>query len=449
MKNITGISPDAEKAIRLLKKKEYKAYLAGGCVRDLLLGKLPADWDITTSALPEETKAVFEGEGFRTFDTGIKHGTVSVLFGREILEITTFRAESGYSDGRHPDEVTFICSAEEDVKRRDFTMNALLLDPDEGIIDYVGGQADIEAGIIRCVGDPNERFSEDALRIMRAVRFHSQLGFRMDPDTSEAVLSCRERLLAVSSERLQTELDKMLTGDFVYDALMNYKDVLAVFLPELKPMFGFPQNNPHHQYDVWEHTAIAVKNILPERILRLTMLLHDSGKPHSVKKRPNGIWGFSGHPEVSADLSREALKRLRYPNHTVDTLTMLILQHDVELGTTIAEVRRQMNRLGKENYRRLLLIRRADVMAQSEYMREEKLALLDHQTALYKEIASRNQPYRIRDLKVNGKDLLDAGIPEGPMVGQILQELLELVMDEEIPNEKNTLIEKARSCLES
>ena len=167
MKNITGISPDAEKAIRLLKKKEYKAYLAGGCVRDLLLGKLPADWDITTSALPEETKAVFEEEGFRTFDTGIKHGTVSVLFGREILEITTFRAESGYSDGRHPDEVTFIRSAEEDVKRRDFTMNALLLDPDEGIIDYVGGQADIKAGIIRCVGDPNERFSEDALRIMR------------------------------------------------------------------------------------------------------------------------------------------------------------------------------------------------------------------------------------------------------------------------------------------
>ena len=441
----TSVSPEAGTAIKKLKEAGYEAYLTGGCVRDLLMGRVPSDWDITTSALPEETKEVFEKAGYRTFDTGIKHGTVSVLFGREILEITTFRTEAAYSDGRHPDSVTFVRSALEDVKRRDFTMNALLLGPEEGIIDYVGGQADIEAGIIRSVGDPEKRFSEDALRIMRAVRFASQLGFRVEEATSKAVLSCKESLSLVSAERLQAELDKMLLGPNIYETLMTYGSVLAVFLPELKPMFGFPQHNPHHMYDVWEHTAVAVKNIPPERILRLTMLLHDSGKPHSVKVRPNGTWSFAGHPEVSAALSEDALKRLRYPNHTVETLTMLILQHDVDLGSSIAEVRRHMNRLGKENYRRLLLIRRADVMAQSEYMREEKLALLDQQTVLYKEIASQNQPYRIQDLKVNGKDLMEIGIPEGPMVGQVLQALLEAVIEEEIPNQKSVLLEKARS----
>jgi tRNA nucleotidyltransferase (CCA-adding enzyme) len=447
MEFIKHISPDAAEAIRLLKKHGYKAYLTGGCVRDLLLGKLPADWDITTSALPEETKAVFEEEGCRTLDTGIQHGTVSVLFGREILEITTFRTESAYSDGRHPDEVTFVRSAEEDVKRRDFTMNALLLDPDEGILDYVGGRADIEAGIIRCVGNPEERFSEDALRIMRAVRFYAQLGFDMDPDTSEAVLSCREKLSTVSAERLQAELDKMMTGDHVFEAMMEYREVLAVYIPELKAMFGYPQHNPHHQYDVWEHTAVAVKNILPEKILRLTMLLHDSGKPHCGRIRGDGYQCFTGHPHISATFARQALKRLKYPANTVETVAKLIMQHDEVLGYTSPEVRRMMNRLGKEDYRRLLLIRRADVMAQSEYRREEKLALLDQQTTLYKEIASRNLPYQIRDLKVNGKDLIGAGVPEGPAVGQILQKLLDAVMDEEVPNEKNALLDKARSLI--
>ena len=300
---------EVKNAIGRLEAAGYEAFAVGGCVRDSLLGNEPGDYDLTTAAKPEETKRVFQGE--KIVETGIKHGTVTVILGETPLEITTFRVESEYRDNRRPERVEFTKSIEEDLARRDFTMNALAYSESRGIVDPFGGEADIKAGIIRAVGDPEKRFREDALRIMRALRFASALGFEIEPETEKALLENRALLLNVSAERLSEELLKLLCGQNVRRVLMKYTDVLGVILPELLPMKGFSQQNPHHVYDVLEHSAAAAEKVPPRPALRLGALLHDVGKPRCFTIDENGVGHFYGHAEISAQMAEEILGRLR------------------------------------------------------------------------------------------------------------------------------------------
>ena len=302
------------RALTMLESAGFEAFIVGGCVRDALRGITPKDYDITTSALPEETKSVFRD--WRVIETGIQHGTITVVMDGMPLEITTYRTEGTYSDNRHPDSVSFTASLREDVARRDFTMNAIAYSPTRGMIDHFGGAEDIRRGIIRCVGDPATRFREDALRMMRGIRFASVLGFAIEKNTAAAIHENKERIPTVSAERIRVELTKLLCGANVKNVLMDWWDVIGTVIPEILPMHGFDQKTPYHIYDVWEHTAVAVSNIPPDPHLRLCALLHDIGKPPSFFTDEKGVGHFYGHPAVSARMTEEILARLKYDNAT-------------------------------------------------------------------------------------------------------------------------------------
>lgn len=427
-------------AICRLEGAGFAAYAVGGCVRDSLMGRTPGDYDVTTAALPEQTAAVFAGE--RVIETGIKHGTVTVLLDGRPLEITTFRIDGDYSDARHPDAVTFTPSLTEDLARRDFTMNAMAWNPRTGLADPFGGAADIANRCIRCVGDPAARFQEDALRILRCVRFSAVLGFTVDPATAEAAREHRALLGRISAERAAEELKKLVCGPDVRRVLLAETDILGAVVPELLPMRGFDQRNKHHIYDVLEHCAAACESIPPEPVLRLAALLHDVGKPACFFTDAEGVGHFYGHAERGAEMTDAILRRLRFDNESRERITELVRRHDIRIEPTEQAVLRALRRFGAEFFFQLLEIKRADTLAhapgQKLEARMERYAALE---ALARDAIAREACFSLKDLAVNGRDLIAAGWAPGPGLGEALESLLDAVTDGAVPNEKAALLD--------
>ncbi|MCB6415558.1 CCA tRNA nucleotidyltransferase [Dorea acetigenes] len=423
--------------IHTLQEHGYEAYAVGGCVRDSVLGREPEDWDITTSALPEETKALFR----RTFDTGIEHGTVTVLLDKEGFEVTTYRIDGKYEDSRHPKEVKFTRNLREDLLRRDFTINAMAYNDKDGLIDIFGGMEDLNAGVIRCVGNAVERFSEDALRILRGVRFAAQLGFTIEEATEEGMRKLAPTLQNISAERIQAELVKMLVSPRP-DMLRTAYDlgITKEFLPEFDRLMVTEQETPHHMYNVGEHTLHALMNIRADKVLRLTMLLHDMGKPDYKTVDADGVAHFKKHALKSEEIARTVLRRLKFDNDTIHKVTKLVLYHDYRMPATARNVRRAMNKIGKELFPLYLEVRRADMLAQSDYLREEKLRNIDETAELYREILQKGQCVTLKELAVTGSDLIAAGMKPGKELGRILEYFLEVVMEEPDRNTKEELL---------
>ena len=419
----------------------YEAYAVGGCVRDSVLGRVPNDWDITTSAEPEEIKCLFN----RTIDTGIQHGTVTVMLDREGFEVTTYRIDGDYEDGRHPKEVTFTASLEEDLKRRDFTINAMAYNEKSGIVDIFGGMQDIEQGIICCVGSAKERFTEDALRMLRAVRFSAQLGYRIEEETKQAIREMAPNLKMISAERIQAELVKLVTSahpDYLRTAYET--GITKQVLPEFDLCMETAQNNPHHCYNVGEHILHSMMKINADKVLRLGMLFHDIGKPQTLTIDEEGITHNKGHAIVGEKMTREILHRLKFDNDTIDKVSKIVLYHDQEITLTDSGVRRAVNRMGDNIFSMLFPVRYADIEAQSDYHREEKLKKLAYIKELYDGICFRQECLSLKDLAVTGNDLIALGIPVGKEIGTLLKELLEIVLEEPERNTREELLSVCR-----
>lgn len=417
----------------------FEAYIVGGCVRDALLGREPHDWDITTSALPHEVKELFP----RTIDTGLQHGTVTVMCGRTGYEVTTFRVDGVYEDGRHPKEVTFTPSLAEDLKRRDFTINAMAYDGKGGLIDLFGGQQDLADGIIRAVGDPLQRFSEDALRIMRAIRFSAQLGYEIDGATLEAASALAPNLRKISAERIRDELEKTLMSDRPdYLRTAWQAGITKEFLPEFDACMETPQNNPHHCYTVGEHILKGVSLVRKDKVLRLAMLLHDIGKPACRTTDDKGIDHFYHHADVGHGMAQTILKRLKYDNATIRKVLPLVKWHDIQIRLTEPAVRKAIVKIGEDLFPFLLEVKQADMLSQSTYQREEKQRILDTVSSMYARIIERGDCLSLRDLAVNGSDLIELGIKPGREVGTILAQMLEDVLNVPEHNDKEYLVKR-------
>lgn len=437
--------PDyAQKALSLLHAQGFKAYIVGGCVRDAVLGKTPNDYDICTDCTPDVMKKVFSG--FTTIETGIKHGTLTVLIDRQPLEITTFRSDGTYTDHRKPDSVKFEKELSEDLKRRDFTVNALCCNEAEGVVDMFGGLDDIKNKVIKCVGKPQERFDEDALRILRALRFSSVLDFEIEANTSQAVHQQKELLKSISAERIAAELKKLLCGRDPARILTEYRDVFAVIIPQLAPCFDFAQNNPHHCYDVYTHICKSVNNIEPDWVLRLAMLLHDIGKPlvHTVDE--NGIDHFKTHPLRSAEIAREVTGALKLDNKSRSRIYSLVLEHDNRIPAKKRSVRRFLSKYDEAFFADYIKVRRADTLAQSGYFRREKLEELDELEKIAKQICDEALCLHICDLAVNGNDLKELGL-SNRQIGEGLKLLLDAVIEEKTANEKDSLLDYLKESL--
>ena len=435
-----NIPKEAHTVLKILNSAGFEAFVVGGIVRNSLMGLENSDIDVTTNALPQQTTQVFTG--YHIIETGLKHGTITVMIGRVPVEITTYRTEKGYSDGRHPDEVRFTTSLEKDCARRDFTINALCYNPAVGLIDFYGGTQDIANRLIRCVGDAEERFKEDGLRIMRRLRFASVLGFEIEPATKQAIFDSKHLLKNISAERIYVELNKLLCGKNVKHIIMEYTDVLAVIMPEIMPLKGFDQKNHHHIYDVLEHTAVAVENCPPVPQLRLAALLHDFGKPETFTIDENGVGHFYGHGDVSYEISKKILKRLKVSNDDYALISRLVKYHDTLIEPTEKAVRRALNKHGEEFVKMLLLLKRADNKGQNtkDFDRTEEYNNLE---AVTDSVIARQQCFSLKDLAINGDDLINAGFTPSPVIGTVLNSLLEMVLDGQISNEKQLLLAEA------
>lgn len=422
-----------------LRDAGYEAYVVGGCVRDSLLHRMPDDWDITTSAKPEDTKRIFR----RTVDTGIQHGTVTVMVDRTGYEVTTYRIDGEYADGRHPEHVTFTASLLEDLKRRDFTINAMAYSPAEGLVDEFDGIGDINRRVIRAVGDPVQRFTEDALRMMRAIRFSAQLDYRIDEDTREGICLLAPNLQKVSAERIRVELEKLLLSEHPEELKEAYElGLLRQFLPELSECMECGQNNPHHCLSVGDHILCAVKAARRDKVLRLALLLHDIAKPQVKTTDENGIDHFHGHAARSAALADRILRDLKYDNQTREAAVRLIAWHDCNLGDSLPEIRKSISELGEEWFLPLLEVKTSDVEAQSNYQRDEKLDKIEYWRNAFEEIRRAGDCLSLKDLAVSGKDLIAAGAAPGKEIGRILHEMLEEVLREPAHNTREYLLEK-------
>lgn len=436
------------KIIGVLQEAGFEAYAVGGCIRDSLLGRTPNDWDITTSAKPMEVKALFS----HTIDTGIQHGTVTILLDREGFEVTTYRIDGEYEDGRHPKEVSFTGSLEEDLKRRDFTINALAYNETAGLIDIFEGQKDLKDGIIRCVGNAEERFTEDALRMLRAIRFSAQLGYRIEENTLAAIHKLAGNLEKISAERIQTELLKLMVSPHPDYLRTAYEcGVTKVFFPEFDFTMETPQNHPHHCYNVGEHILHSLIEVPADKVLRLTMLLHDIAKPQCLSVDEKGITHFHGHEEMGAEMSRVILRRLRMDNDTTDKVCRLVRFHDYGNGVAPDRriVRRAVNKIGEDLFDDFILVKKADLLAQSMYLREEKLSNLAEWDACYREIREAEECVSLRTLAVNGRDLIAAGLQPGRELGDILKQLLDEVLETPEKNEKDYLVSRAKELSHS
>ena len=430
--------PDAvQNIISELNSHGHEAYAVGGCVRDCILGRTPEDWDITTSALPDEVKAVFPV----TIDTGLKHGTVTVRLNKQNYEVTTYRIDGVYEDGRHPKEVTFSRSLSEDLKRRDFTINAMAYNEKDGLIDLFEGQEDLRRGIIRCVGDPDERFSEDALRMLRAVRFSAQLGFSIEEATMEAIRRKVAGISRISAERIRVELTKLLLSDRPETLDTAYRlGLTAVFLPEWDEMAACNQATPHHIGTVAEHTLFVMKNTEPDIILRLSALLHDVAKPLTKRTDAKGRDHFAGHPVLGAEMSKKILRRLTFDNATIDKVDVLVRYHDERPEPAMRAVRRLSARVGEANMPALFKLKRADIAGQSDYERDRKLERIEATEKCFDKIMADKDCLSVKNLAIGGSDVIACGIEAGPLVGKVLDSLLKEVIDDPTMNKREVLL---------
>jgi tRNA nucleotidyltransferase (CCA-adding enzyme) len=437
-----NIPSDANELIHTLQNHGNSAYVVGGCVRDSIIGRQIHDWDICTSATPDEMLEIFKDK--KVIETGLKHGTITVVVKGESYELTTFRIDGKYSDSRRPDSVIFTSSLIEDLKRRDFTINAMAYNDDEGLIDPFGGLEDIEYKKIQCVGSEKDRFGEDALRILRAIRFASQLEFVMTPETSYEINKQYKNLKNISIERINSEFCKIAASrDFCVEMVL-YKDVFALFIPELKDMFEFQQNNPYHDYDVYSHTVHSIEHCKSDNlVVRLAVFFHDIGKPHSFQDGEDGIRHFKGHGKVSADITDNIMKRLKFDNETRNNVVELVYYHDATFEVGKKYVRRWINKIGVEQFRRLLEVRKADILGQKESYEQYRINKVNNIKQILEEVLREETCFTLKDLAVNGNDLMSIGYKENKELGNTLNELLRLVIDEECPNKKEKLLEVA------
>ncbi len=428
-----------------LTARGFGAYAVGGCIRDSILGREPNDWDITTSALPEQVKAIFP----KTIDTGIQHGTVTVMVDHEGFEVTTYRIDGEYEDMRHPKEVSFTDNLIEDLKRRDFTINAMAYNDENGLVDAFGGQEDLDNGVIRCVGVARERFEEDALRVLRGVRFAAQLGFVIEEETCKAMTELAGNLAAISAERIQVELVKLLTSNHP-EMIGNAWElgITKVIFPEFDAMMATEQHNPHHMYSVGEHTLHALTHVEDNKVLRLAVLLHDIGKPQCVTTDEKGISHFYKHAQVGEKMVHAILRRLKFDNDTLYKVKRLVKWHDYRFSPKVSGIRRAIHKIGEDIFWALLKVMRADVLAQSSYLQKEKLEELKRIAKVYEEIKERKECLSLKELAVNGGDLMAAGVPKGKEIGRILDALLEMVLEEPELNEKEILLGKVAELME-
>ena len=429
--------------IETIQAAGFEAYAVGGCVRDSLLGRIPNDWDITTSAKPEEIKKLFK----RTIDTGIEHGTVTVMLDKDGFEVTTYRVDGEYEDGRHPKEVSFTASLREDLRRRDFTINAMAYNEEEGLVDIFGGMDDLNAGIIRCVGDAKERFSEDALRMLRAIRFSAQLGYQIEKGTLDAIRKLAPNLQKISAERIQMEMTKLLVSPHPDYLRIAYETgVTKVFFPEWDRAMETMQNHPHHCYSVGEHILHSMTEVRADRILRFAMMLHDIAKPEALTVDSEGITHFYGHPEMSEKMGITIMRRLKMDNDTIHAVSRLVRYHDY--GNDVIPdprlTRRAIHKIGADIFPLLLEVKKADILSQSMYMREEKLNNLNAWRTCYEEVIAKEECVSLKMLAVNGQDLIAEGIRPGKGLGEILNTLLAMVIEEPEKNNKQYLLEEAK-----
>lgn len=432
----------AESVLARLRDAGYETYIVGGCVRDAMRGVPPHDWDCTTSARPEQIEACFPER--HVLETGMQHGTVTVVIDKMPIEITTFRIDGVYADHRRPTEVTFTSSLADDLARRDFTVNAMAYSPETGLCDPYHGADDLAGHLIRCVGSPDDRFEEDGLRILRAMRFSSVLDFAIDADTADSIHRKKTLLRHISAERIFAELGKLLCGDGAERVLTDFADVLFEVLPELQPMHGFDQRNPHHDYDVYTHTLKAVAACPKDPVLRWAALLHDSGKPHTFTMDERG-GHFYGHAEISAGIAERALRTLKSDRKTLDTVVKLVKLHDNVWNGTEKQLRRAVSKYGYEMTLLLLQIHRADVSAQAAVHRERRVAESDKLLAMLEALHAADACMTLKSLAVSGADLLAAGIPQGKTIGACLDMLLAQVIDDALPNEKDALLKAAEA----
>ena len=430
--------------LQRLHQAGYEAYLVGGCVRDKLMNRDVHDYDICTSALPQEVEDVFKD--YRIIETGLKHGTVTVVFPNDSYEITTFRADGDYSDGRHPDSVSFVRNLRDDLLRRDFTMNAIAFDGDK-YVDLFGGAEDIHNKTIRCVGDANARFQEDALRILRAMRFASQLGFVIDDATKQAMHAHKDLIRKVSCERISVELQKMLVGKGVYDVLHEFRDIIAVFIPEIEACFDFDQKNNWHVYDVYEHIIHSVQNIDADKDLRLAMLFHDIGKPSVFAVDDDGVGHFYGHGDKSYSMCIDIMRRLKFDNDTIDRVSTLVKHHDRNVPVSKKAVRKLFSQIGADASFNLLKVRCADCLAQNRQV------VCDHGVfdqiynvrLVMDDVLAGNDCTDKKHLAITGNDLKDLGLQPSPLFSDIFRDLLDKVMSDELSNDKDDLLGYVRT----
>ncbi|MCL1798843.1 MAG: HD domain-containing protein [Eggerthellaceae bacterium] len=435
--------------LSLLEGAGFEAWCVGGFVRDALIGRKAGDIDIASSAPWDKAQALFEAQGLKTFETGVKHGTLTVLVGSDALEVTTFRTDGTYTDGRRPDSVTFVESIEEDLARRDFTMNAIAYHPERGLFDPQGGQRDIEARVIRAVGEARTRFAEDALRILRGVRFASQLGFSLEEATRKAMVEQRGLLEIVAAERVSHELGALICGAFVRDTLLAHTDIIGQVLPELLPMKGFDQKTPYHVFDVLEHTACCMENTRPCALVRWAALFHDSGKPAAFFTDDAGVGHFYGHAKISVTIAQTAMRRLRLPRALVSDVLLLVEHHDDILAATPKSVKRMLRKLGgrPEMFFALTELKRGDAAAQAPHCRH-RVGLAHELDAVLEAVLEAGEVFSLHDLAIDGKDLKALGIPPGPLYKELLEGALESVLSGQVPNEKPSLIASIQGRLE-
>lgn len=431
-----ALPEDVRKIIHTIEEAGFEAYAVGGCIRDSLLNRTPDDWDITTSAKPEQVKALFK----RTIDTGIAHGTVTVMQNRVGYEVTTYRIDGEYEDSRHPKEVVFTRSLKEDLRRRDFTINALAYNDRIGLVDEFHGMEDLEQKIIRAVGNPTERFEEDALRIMRAVRFSAQLGYEIEEGTKEAIGALAGNLTHISAERIQVELVKLVKSPHPEKMRDLYElGITAVIMPEFDAVMETTQHNPHHKYTVGEHTIHGMMAVEADKDLRLAMLFHDFGKALCKTTDEAGIDHFHGHATQSEALCKKILRRLKFDNDTIHLVSALVFYHDYRVEAGRKYVRRAINRVGENVFPLLLKVQQADLDAQSDYKKEEKQQRLDAVKALYEEILQNQECVSLHTLAVKGGDLIAWGMKPGKEIGEMLAKLLETVLENPQNNDKEKL----------
>ena len=434
----------AQHVIVRLELGGFEAWLVGGCVRDLLCGQPPKDWDVATSARPEEAASCFPHD--RILNTGRKHGTITVLADGLPVEVTTFRRDGAYLDNRRPARVAFVSDLETDLQRRDFTINAMAYHPRRGRQEPFGGATDLNAGILRAVGNPDVRLQEDGLRILRALRFGALRSLRLDPRLSAAIHRNKMLLSGISAERIASEIYRMLPGDGIFEILRDYADVLTVCIPEIGPAVGFDQKNPHHAFDVWMHTVHSVAKAAPDPMVRLVLLFHDLGKPARFFTDEAGVGHFYGHEETGAEMAKTRLRALRLDRETVDRTVRLVRWHDVRIQS--GAMPRWLGRLGEGDLRLLFQINRADAAAHTEGWHTERFAEIDALEEELDQVLAEGRCFTLKELETGGDDLIALGAKKGPPIGRMLSALLEAVMDGRLPNHRPDLLAAAKAMMQ-